>query len=358
MFSPSDRSKFRNAVQERVSDSSDMRDILDNLDINLWDIVSNNANLKDIIFEVTDKANKQGWMPELIDVLIADFHKAESFVEDLIVLKGNYLSQRSASDPFKTTKVGNNQPYVNRSSVEDAFRSLGIRGTGIGNRVLIVNGPEHSGKSYLANFAKYVADVSEDPNLVLTHIDLSERIYANALTDLIKNILILWRKNPDIPKQYTQSTSSSSDLAFWICSQAPSKFDSNSGPDTWIVIDGLAEIPQDQRLTGFISRLRSILLSNSDMRIRIILLDIGSSMQLGKAHSHETRIEISPINKKELVTYFKQVCSSKEVEGPDEDEFAEVAEQILKNWSTGIQTEGMNPHELIQVHIDKFGSKE
>ena len=371
MFSYSDKKALRDLIIQRFDDPSELKPILEKIGKREF-MPTNASNLADTISLVVDKANRMGWMPALIEEIALNFEEGLDVVKELNILKTKYKSlangQNGAADPLKTWKIGGGAPYVNRAEVEHAFRSLSERGTGF--RVVIINGPRQSGKSYLADYARYIADVSGDAILKLAYVDLSEGYYANTRLQVLKKILSLWNKAPESPIQYAQSSSAASDLAYWLCSQAPNDHSRETVPYTWIIIDGLAKVPPDQSLLDFIFVLRSEILTNSDMQIRIVLLDtenrdtgngeVGNSTPLLWKRGNsllEKRLEIQPIGELELTVFLRQVYETKRIFSQD-DKILECVKTIMPDTSK-VSEEGeiKKLHHILQSFIDTLGGE-
>lgn len=269
-----------------------------------WDNVVKQPTIKpSAITDILNDVKTNGWTVNFLTAIITVFESRKPVrpvadidaVEKILSAVTARLGRGTAlADPFESCFARNGQPYVNRPRVREAYQQLTNPG---GARILVVNGPAESGKSYSKELPCFVADLNQSFHVY--YHDLSEDPNPWTVETLVRSILRAWHLDESVPTQF--SLDRASELGEWLGAQTP------NGEIWWIIIDGLAKIVPSPDLLDFLNALAIHVANTTPTALRLVLLDMGADNRLPpsvEVVTNELKINRWTVN--ELVDhYFK-----------------------------------------------------
>lgn len=313
MLDSDERKQIKRMLFERFNYAG-LRVLLATADVKYEAVVPEKAQLNESVMLIVDVAQSQGWAPALLDAMIAEFEGRQS-----PLLQGDVETlrrvQKSMADrmgrgtallqPFHSCFVRNNWPFVNRPAIHESFIKLSNPG---GPRIVVLNGPSDSGKTYSKELAQYVSEVRPDLKIKVIYKDVGEGdyAYANAPDRLVRSILTEWRKgSTSIPEQLTQSSGYALELSEFLAASAPEE---PKDVTWWIVIDGIAKITQitteNAPLLKFLHAFEKYI-ADSSLPLRLILLDLGEQNSLpDAAESVAVKVELNRLTVTDLMEHY------------------------------------------------------
>ncbi len=194
-------------------------------------------------------------------------------------------------DYFESNVLRAGRVFIGRVSLKDKLRRLALPD---GPRVLLVNGPRGSGKSYTSQF---IFDLTANlPGNRAVYIQLEESLYYTAM-DLASDIAVRMGLSPEsMPGESHTETRAWSirRLANWLIAETMR----NRSVVWWLVIDGFQDVRLEPELNDFILELVSRT-ETSGEQLRIVLLGYTGSMpaQISKLVLRE---DLQPLERKDI----------------------------------------------------------
>lgn len=198
-------------------------------------------------FSIINYCERSAWVedPALIVQLLKKFSYYPTFKMAIDrILQGRPLRFHIPSRVWDTMLLALDLPFINREmtrvAIERFDNPLIATTRAAGVRVLVVKGPQESGKSYTYDYLRYVCSFLGSTNVRLVWIDLKKQASpligpADLTTALLDQINPRWRsEGVQLPDQTQQSSRWVNQLSTTIATQI-----SATGVMTIIVIDGL-----------------------------------------------------------------------------------------------------------------------
>lgn len=169
------RRRLVDAFLQAFPTENDLQDLIFFADFNppkTLQSITTATGLKAQVRELITKAEAEGWLPKLVD----EAAKANAANHALAELRDEIkpLILAALANPYKTCFMGN-RPLVDREGLRTAMERLTNRLC----RIVIIDGPEQSGKSYTIWFIRYLRD-HQGGGFGLVWIDLRELAGSNA----------------------------------------------------------------------------------------------------------------------------------------------------------------------------------
>ena len=181
-------------------------------------IVSPGENMKNILFAVMKAAISGGWLGGLVravadDEDVADKHELQTLLTELQAATNLQPTFVIDVDPYKASflRTGGKLPFVGRAELRQYAASM-VQANG--HKVLLVDGPPRSGKTYTREFIDHLSSRLE--SYEFHYIDFEEAYFPGFHPgDFMTDIALRMSVNPDlIPAKVAQS-------ARWIRAEAP-----------------------------------------------------------------------------------------------------------------------------------------
>ena len=254
------------------------------------------ASGEEVFFNLIGKAERGNWIPELLAGAIA-----ENDTPSLQQIATDLRPQTSATtvDHYNVAFVDNNLVLVNRSVLRKSLKQL-ASATPTGARILVVNGPPLSGKSYSVELISYLRRALKSFKFVWINLkDIAGEVrpehIASAIVgqmNLAQNII------PDLNQEQDSR---------WIqlfCNRLQGVLGSASEP-WWVVIDGF----NHARLSPSVNDLIKELLGRIRLtlpELRMVLLSYPDNLA-PNIEQVALREELSAINERDLIGFFNQI---------------------------------------------------
>ncbi len=297
----------------------------------LEQIVSTNENMKNILFAVLKTAIKGGWLGELIravatDEDVADRQELQALLAELQSATNLQPTFAPHIDPFEACflRTGGQLPFVNRRELRSYTTSM-LEPNGY--KVLLVDGPPRSGKSYTREFIEHLSTCLESYEFY--YIDLEEAYFPGFLpSDLMIDIALRMGINPDgIPPKDAQSARWIRNLATWLAGESTKHFN-DDGRMWWIIIDSIRKVNLSTDMRDLLNRMVSQA-EFSATAMRIILLDYGGPTQLPANLQDRVGSEQISNPERDALTAFLQRASAQSGTEFDDDGLNAVVDWVI-----------------------------
>lgn len=250
---------------------------------------------EEVVFNLIGKAQRNRWLPELIEAAVA-----VKPTVNMVRIAGELAPQLAAEDVdhFNVTFVDNNLPLVNRTVLRDYVRKLADFQPA-GARVLVVNGPPSSGKTYSVELIAYLNRALK--NFKFVHIDLQKTTGEVRPEHIARDIVDLMNLDQRIIPELNQEQDSR-----WIqlfCNRLQGVL-SNAPDQWWIVIDGFNHARLSPSVNDLVKELSGRRLTLPELRIVLLSYPDNLSPDVERVALRET---IAPIDEKHLISFFSQV---------------------------------------------------
>lgn len=253
------------------------------------------ASGEEVFFNLIGKAERAHWLPALMAGAIA-----ANPTDALKKIEKELRPQIEAAnkDHFNTTFVDNNLALVNRTVLRDYLRQLTDQHP-TGARILLVNGPPLSGKSYSVRLISYLNRALK--NFRFVWIDLkkiSGEVRPEHLAMEIVDQMALDRKI--IPELNQEQDSR------WVRLFA-SRLQGvigNAADIWWIVIDGFNHARLSTAVNDLIRDLSERRMTMPELRIVLLSYPDSLSPDVERVALRET---IAPISREDLIGFFAQI---------------------------------------------------
>ena len=273
--------------------SSELMTLADIAGINKGMIDRSGSN-RAVVYNIVRQASAQGRLRQLIDVLLtelpssAERARLEALLGESAGSRGpREPSEVASADPLETAWLPNGAPLVNRTQLRKGVRDLLSPD---GRRILIVNGPPGSGKSYSAAFISSVQQATGLFKLALVRyepaswLDYGPADLARSLGDILSVELPPRPADMD-PRAYHR----------WIVTRLVSAV-AASGQTWWWVLDGFFSVAHDD-VTDFIESL--IQFVAREPHLRLVLLGYEQPLS-PQAVTLAVREDISPLTEADV----------------------------------------------------------
>lgn len=230
------------------------------------------------------------------------------------------LKNLKPGDPLDQYLLPSGDVFMDRSRLRTGLRGL------LGNQlVLVVRGPEDSGKSYSERLIRHLAMVSGLNLAMVTHDDATtpEQFIDFLKLDIDANLEKFKASgNLDAEKWARHACK-------WLIKQAQSR-----SPNWWFVVDGYNRRRSNQQIKDLIGALALTLLAQTEGQYRLVLLDYDGSIPVELLN--RTRVEdlniLREVDVREFFTDFFSVPRSGVLEGEPVDSHIDIS--VTKVWES------------------------
>lgn len=205
------------------------------------------------------------------------------------------------------SEILDGQLFVDRVALRHALAALFEEA---GQKILIVNGPPGSGKSYTYVLIRFVENKTGLFRSI--YIDFAELPYSGLYPDdSVRQIAYAmgWDLST-MPQQIGLEARWVNELATWVVGQT-----SNMAVPLWIVLDGADQVQLPVATHDFIWKLAE----NIDMRrlnMRLVLLGYSGTLPR-LLQMHIIHIELVPLTRQEVYTFLKQWTSAQGIQNDE-----------------------------------------
>ena len=248
-----------------------------------------------VVFNLIGKAQQNRWLHELVKAAVDENPTAA-----LQKIYDELRPQINAAtvDHFNVAFVHNNLAMVNRTVLRAALREMaGSQSTGA--RILVVNGPPSSGKTYSVEMISYLQRTLNSFRFVW--IDL-KKISGEVRPDHIANDIVDQMSLPTavIPEK-DQEQDSRWVLTF--CNRLQGVL-GNAAQQWWIVIDGFNHARLSPSVNDLIKELSGRRLTLPELRIVLLSYPDTLSPDVERVALREA---LTPISQRDLTHFFSQL---------------------------------------------------
>ena len=257
------------------------------------------SNQIEVVFDVINTAEKEGW----ISGLVRAARSANPGGPALVAFQEKYPYLLEAPEPARQIDLfnacflrGRQLAFVDRDPLRRALKSLADRE---GSRVLVVDGPEASGKSYSLEFITYLKE--RLGTFKVAWIDLTEADFGPLGPDeLVRRIAIQMERDIQlIPTRRSLDPGWAGELCDWLVAQV-----NESRASWWVVLDGIQQVslpPVTHQVINGLA-LRAELLVPS---LRLILLSCKSETLPARIANRILKEQIERIGEAHIQRFFE-----------------------------------------------------
>ncbi|MGD8792116.1 MAG: effector-associated domain EAD1-containing protein [Anaerolineae bacterium] len=274
------------------------------------DVITAPGDLQAVVFDLIGVAEMEGWTYDLIREA-HDWVPGNALLADFVASLPPQLLQPAtqAPDPFQRCFLYDmeNMAFVNRIQFRNALESLDTPG---GARVVTVDGPPDSGKSYSFLFVSYLSEARG--NFEPIWVDLTETPSASyGPDDLARRIALQMGVNPEtdpLPEKRASDPRWVIELCDWLVGQV------RRGDTTWwIVLDGILQVELPDETLHFVRGLaqRAAL---TEPQLRLVLLSYRSELLPPNTFHRVLGEELEPLQRLDLKSFFEKLLTEKGIE--------------------------------------------
>ena len=297
--------EFSEAVR-RAYTSTELSTLLQKLDREFTDYVTEKIPYPDQVIELVGSANSRGWISEFVPAILAN-RPNNKFIKDFLA---NHTNWDPAKDPplkhpSDTLRVFGGKSFIARDELRDALKKMDDPTE---RKVLLVTSGGHRkvGKTYSRDLIDWVC--RKRPPSVLAYIDLDTDKY-----DPIKLARKLAKEMRlpagVIPEEATeQAARSNQDLV-----SSLTTIGANPAPIVWIVLDGFREQLPTEPIQDFIVQLAEKIESMQEFRLVLLNYTVRLPLNVGGFIFKE---DLKPLTRTELETHFSLVHKRKHKTDP------------------------------------------
>lgn len=259
------------------------------------------ADLNETVLNLIKKAQQVGWLPDLV----AGAVKANA-TDELRAIQDELKPAIKAQNVnhFNVCFVDNDLALVNRTVLREHLGQL-AGSAAIGGRILVVNGPPFSGKTYSKELIGYLRRALESFRLVF--IDLLTIQGEVKPLDVASSIVQQLGLNDGVLPPHNQEQDSRWVEAF--CNRLTGQLGDKNDP-WWVVIDGFTHITLSPSVDDLIKQLAT----RTRMTLpglRLILLSYPERLP-PDVERVVLREDIHPIEDRDLFNFFDQVYKERD----------------------------------------------
>jgi hypothetical protein len=201
-------------------------------------------------------------------------------------------------DYFKTNILRAGRVFIDRHSLKNSLRRLAAP---VGPRVLLVNGPRGSGKSYTSQF---IFDLAANvPGHATVHIPLDSFPYGPR--ELVENIASQMGRSLDsIPIPTTTQAAFVRTLVLWLVSEIKR----SSSTVWWFIFDNFQDVHLDAELHQLIFELVRQAETNLD-QLRVVLLGYSDELPL-PVRDFVLREDLQPLTRIDVEQFFEEFVAA------------------------------------------------
>jgi hypothetical protein len=253
------------------------------------------ASGEEVFFNLIGKAERANWIPELLAGALAD--RTTPALQKIADSLRPQITAASV-DHFNVTFVNNNLALVNRTVLRAALKQLtGSQPTD--PRVLVVNGPPLSGKSYSVELISYLGRALKSFRFVWIDLKkISGEVRPEHLAhDIIDQMLLPKNIVPELEQEQDSR---------WVqtfCNRLQGVL-GNAADQWWIVIDGFNHARLSPTVNDLVKELSGRRLTLPELRIVLLSYPDTLSPDVERVALREA---LSPVNERDLILFFSQV---------------------------------------------------
>jgi len=251
---------------------------------------------KEVVRNLIGTAQRDRWLHELIQAAVA---QNATFALQQLAKELQPAIRAETRDHFNVTFVDNNLALVNRTELRKFLKQLAdIQPTG--GRILVVNGPPASGKSYSIELISYLNGALRNFNFVL--IDLQKMSGEIRPKHIAESIVSQMSLEPTVVPNEDQEQDSRWVQLFCNRLQAALR---NAAEPWWIVIDGFNHARLSPAINDLVKELSGrIRLTLREHRLVLLSYPERLSPEVERVALRET---LTPISQQDLISFFGQV---------------------------------------------------
>jgi hypothetical protein len=275
---------------------------------------------QEILFNLIKRAQQNNWLPALIEGAIRanGTDELKAIWEEL---KPSFKAQNV--NHFKVCFVDTDLAMVNRTTLRDHLEQLAGSAL-IGGRILVVNGPPFSGKTYSKELIGYLRRALE--NFKLVFIDLLNIQGEVKPSDLASSIAQQLGLSDSVLPPLDQEQDSRWVEAF--CNRLTGQLGDKNDP-WWVVIDGFTHITLSQPVDDLVKQLAT----RSRMTLpglRLVLLSYPERLP-PDVERVVLREDIRPIDDRDLSNFFDQLYQER-AQSPTPKDIAERIGEVRREF--------------------------
>jgi Effector-associated domain 1/NACHT domain len=338
----SEQLKMRDALVSAFPSSSQLAHFLrQKLGLSLELIAPTDQDLLHVVSRVIESAESTGRLEELV-VRASEDESVSVELRDVLrrlrpTAPYDGSAVRALADPFQTCFVGG-RPFIGRRALRQHLRNLAAPS---GSRVLLVEGPPGSGKSYTLQFIAYLAAQLGSFKVGAIRLE-DEAFYAFGPSDVARSLAhLMGRSVATLPAQADDTASRwTLELRDWLLGEIL-----QSSATWWFILDGFdhPDIPLETR--DFIKHL-VVAAHRATTSLRVVLLGWSDDLVPLSLRASVLRETVAPLDRADLVEFFRQVAEDRMLR-LDSDGIDQVVHAVLKAAAGGHDpSHGLQPTDL------------
>ncbi|HEU4766747.1 MAG TPA: effector-associated domain EAD1-containing protein [Pyrinomonadaceae bacterium] len=251
---------------------------------------------KEMVYKLIGTAQRDRWLHKLIEAAVS---KNRTPALEQIANELQPAIRAATRDHFNVTFVDNNLALVNRTELRKFLKQLAdIQPTG--GRILVVNGPPSSGKTYSIELISYLNRALRNFNFVL--IDLQKMPGEIRPKHIAESIVSQMSLERTVVPDEDQEQDSRWNLLFCNYLQAALR---NAAEPWWIVIDGFNHARLSPAVNDLVKELSGrIRLTLREHRLVLLSYPESLSPEVERVALRET---LTHISQQDLISFFGQV---------------------------------------------------
>ena len=267
--------------------------------VSLRDITPEQEPIGAVVFNLIVRAQADGW----IDRLVAGAQRDRPNNPELAALAAPPSAVESGAAPVEAILLPGGRPFLNRQGLRWALREL-LRTDG--SRVLVVNGPPGSGKSYSLALVRYLAAVLNFP---VAWVDLQAEVWPGYTpADLASALGRQMGADPgSMPTVQGSPGRWVHQLGDWLTAEA-----AREDGRWWFVLDGADQTDLPRETHDLIQYLAHQVAAAA-FSLRLVLLGYEEPLPLG-IEERVLRDNIGPIGQADLWHFFARLFAQEGLE--------------------------------------------
>ena len=287
--------------------------LLEEIDRRLDLIVNVNASFSIMLFQLIKAADEGGWFADLVRAVRAGKPGNQALKGFADSLPAGLLKPQRPPDPFQVCFLWDirDLPLVDRRILRDTLASFYASN---GARVVVVNGPARSGKSYSFQLVRYLFEQKGGFEPVL--VDLTESAGLDFGPDYVATRIAarmhIEPPSADMLTKASQDPRWAKELGTWIVDRVP-----ETGKVWWIVIDGILQAAGSNKGTlALIGRLADAA-ARVEPNLRLVLLGYDKASLSTDPLPRVVQEDLTPLERLDLLEFFEKLLEQQGVESED-----------------------------------------
>lgn len=326
-----ERQKLHEVIQSVFRNRGDIEMFLSfSFNVDLDTIVSEAADKSQAVFEMIRWAERSDKLQQLLHCVAKAKRNptVTALTESLLPRIEQRRSRVSIpADPFEACMLRGGLPFVNRALLRSVMRELSNEG---GSRVLVIDGPKGSGKSYTRHFVSHIAESHPNSRVLWINVEDSVRTRFTPDQFAISIVTQIGRRSSlaYIPIQQAQTARWIQELRDWLVGEI-----SQTTETWWLLCDGLSfpDIPTDTKdLLKLLMRSAHVNLPT----LRIVAISYSEDMLPTDIVHFIRREQITTIGTSEVKQFFNHL-NEQGVISVQPDAIDKAVELVLQHAAAG-----------------------